>query len=104
MTIMLNIVDSVFISWVMDCNRKQVTRVEVHEVFTQVPLAESAEGLAVEKSDGSYAYAPSHPTGDVEGATPYSPPSQAAVVQGATYPSGYAPVAPSDHGPEAAHR
>uniref|UniRef100_A0A6U1HQ90 Choline transporter-like protein n=1 Tax=Tetraselmis chuii TaxID=63592 RepID=A0A6U1HQ90_9CHLO len=103
-SIMLNIVDSVFICWVMDCDRKQVTRVEVHEVFTQVPLAKPAEGLAVEQPDGSYAYAPSHPMGAVEGATPYSPPSQAAVVQGTTYPTGYAPVAPSDHDPEAAHR
>jgi len=56
-SIVLSAVDTAFICWVMDCDRKTVTRVEVHEVFQEMPLAKPA-GIAVEQPDGSYGYAP----------------------------------------------
>jgi len=56
-SIVLSAVDTVFICWVMDCDRKTVTRVEVHEVFQEMPLAKPT-GIAVEQPDGSFGYAP----------------------------------------------
>jgi len=93
-SVMLNIVDSVFICWVMDCDRKQVTRVAVHEVFVQIPQAKPAEGLAVQQPDGTYAYAPS--VQPMQGADngAYAPPIQETV--GHAYPSGYTAVARGD--------
>ena len=55
-SILLSAVDTVFICWVMDCDRKTVTRVEVHEVFQEMPLAKP--GIAIEQPDGSFGYAP----------------------------------------------
>ncbi|CAL8471654.1 g11196 [Coccomyxa elongata] len=76
--VLLDIVDAVFICYAMDKDTQSVTRAEVHEVFSQVPV-----GVAVEQPGGEYSYGapvtggyipPSHPSaaagGDYGGAPP----------------------------------
>ncbi|KAK9918484.1 hypothetical protein WJX75_004393 [Coccomyxa subellipsoidea] len=75
--VLLDIVDAVFICYAMDKDTQSVTRLEVHEVFSQVPV-----GVAVEQPGGEYSYGapvtggyvpPSHPaaaTGEYGGVPP----------------------------------
>lgn len=95
--ILLSVVDTVFICWVMDCDRKMVTHVEVHQVFAEVPLSKPS-GLAVQQPDGSYAYAPQGSMAEnatqMQDNAMYTPPSQ--VAGGHVYPQGYAAVPQGD--------
>jgi hypothetical protein len=52
-SLLLNIIDAVFICFAMDRDMHQCSRLEVHEVYTQLPKV----GPVVENPDGAYAYA-----------------------------------------------
>jgi len=53
-SLVLNVVDAVFVCFAMDRDRHRVTMPEVHELYLQLP---SAKGAAVQNPDDSYAYA-----------------------------------------------
>ncbi|CAL5222858.1 g5284 [Coccomyxa viridis] len=63
-SVLLDIVNAVFICYAMDKDTHSVTNPEVHEVFSQVPV-----GVAVEQPGGEYAYGAPVPGG-------YAPPNQ----------------------------
>lgn len=73
-SVLLNIVDVVFVCYAMDRDTQAVTRPEVHDVMAQVPV-----GVAVENPDGNVNYgAPQQNTGSyIPPADPaYAPPSR----------------------------
>ncbi|KAL3151941.1 hypothetical protein ABBQ32_001067 [Trebouxia sp. C0010 RCD-2024] len=74
-SVLLNIVDAVFMCYALDLDTQSVTKAEVHEVFSQVPV-----GVAVEQPGGDYAYgAPASPQ-RAHGS--YVPPSHPAAAAG----------------------
>ncbi|DBA76839.1 TPA: hypothetical protein ACH3X2_008854 [Trebouxia sp. C0005] len=73
-SVLLNIVDAVFMCYALDLDTQSVTKSEVHEVFSQVPV-----GVAVEQPGGDYAYgAPASPARGHA----YVPPSHPAAAAG----------------------
>ncbi|KAK9787237.1 hypothetical protein WJX73_001621 [Symbiochloris irregularis] len=71
--VLLNVVDAVFMCYAMDRDTQAVTNMEVHEVFSHVPV-----GVAVENPDGNLGYgAPSAPTRP----TQYVPPADPSYVR-----------------------
>eukprot|EP00891_Asterochloris_glomerata_P002800 jgi/Astpho2/2800/e_gw1.00050.66.1_t len=76
--VLLDIVDAVFFCYAIDKDSHTVTREEVHEVFSQVPV-----GVAVENPDGGMVYgAPGSPARATTYVPPGSPNAMTGHIQG----------------------
>jgi len=58
-SVLLSIVDAVYLCFAMDRDAHACTRIEVHEVYAQLPSCKS--GGIIEQPDGNYAYGQSSP-------------------------------------------
>jgi hypothetical protein len=67
--VLLNIVDALFVCYALDRDRAAVTKTEVHEIFSLLPV-----GAVVEQPDGQYAYG--NPQPGSRARVNYVPPAQ----------------------------